>query len=212
MRDIVPAHIGALLPVLKEAGCDITASGRWVCLSAPPRLHRVKMTRTMPYPGFPTDVQAPLTAMLTVADGTSVIIENIFESRYKHAAELIRFGAKISVEGRMEVIEGVPYLTGASVVAPDLRGGFALILAGLAARGETVVTGLEHIDRGYETPEAILCALGADVKRVQDNGTAKEYTKEQSTKTDGETGVPKGGNKTTGTPQPGTAVRETTAE
>ena len=212
VRDIVPAHIGALLPVLKEAGCDITASGRWVCLSAPPRLHRVKMTRTMPYPGFPTDVQAPLTAMLTVADGTSVIIENIFESRYKHAAELIRFGAKISVEGRMEVIEGVPYLTGASVVAPDLRGGFALILAGLAARGETVVTGLEHIDRGYETPEAILCALGADVKRVQDNGTAKEYTKEQSTKTDGETGVPKGGNKTTGTPQPGTAVRETTAE
>ena len=127
------------------------------------------MTRTMPYPGFPTDVQAPLSAMLTVADGTSVIIENIFESRYKHAAELIRFGAKISVEGRMEVIEGVPRLLGAQVVAPDLRGGFALVLAGLAAHGETVVRGVEHIDRGYEKPEQILRSLGADIQRIQDD-------------------------------------------
>ena len=138
-------------------------------MSAPPRLHRVKMTRTMPYPGFPTDVQAPLSAMLTVADGTSVIIENIFESRYKHAAELLRFGAKISVEGRMEVIEGVPRLLGTQVVAPDLRGGFALILAGLAAHGETVVCGVEHIDRGYEKPEQILRSLGADIQRIQDD-------------------------------------------
>ncbi len=169
VKDIIPAHLGALLPVMKEAGCDITASGRWICMSAPPRLHRVKMTRTMPYPGFPTDVQAPLSVMLTVADGTSVIIENIFESRYKHAAELLRFGAKISVEGRMEVIEGVPRLLGAQVVAPDLRGGFALILAGLAAHGETVVRGVEHIDRGYEKPEQILRSLGADIQRIQDD-------------------------------------------
>ncbi len=174
VKEIIPAHLGALLPVLKEAGCDITVSGRWICLSAPPRLHRVKMTRTMPYPGFPTDVQAPLSAMLTIADGTSVIIENIFESRYKHAGELIRFGAKISVEGRMEVIEGVPFLTGAQTVAPDLRGGFALILAGLAARGETTVRGVEHIDRGYEAPELILQSLGADVKRIKEHGTAEQ--------------------------------------
>lgn len=174
VKDIIPAHLGALLPVMKEAGCDITASGRWICMSAPPKLRRVKMTRTMPYPGFPTDVQAPLSAMLTVADGTSVIVENIFESRYKHAGELVRFGAKISVEGRMEVIEGVPYLTGAQVVAPDLRGGFALVLAGLAARGETIVSGVEHIDRGYESPELILQSLGADVKRIKEHGTTEK--------------------------------------
>lgn len=174
VREIVPAHLGALLPVLKESGCDLTVSGRWICLSAPPRLRRVKMTRTMPYPGFPTDVQAPLSAMLTIADGTSVIVENIFESRYKHAGELLRFGAKIGLEGRMEVIEGVPFLTGAQTVAPDLRGGFALILAGLAAHGETTVRGVEHIDRGYEAPELILQSLGADVKRIKEHGTAEQ--------------------------------------
>lgn len=181
VKDIIPAHLGALLPVMKEAGCDLTVSGRWICMSAPPRLRRVKMTRTMPYPGFPTDVQAPLSAMLTVADGTSVIVENIFESRYKHAGELVRFGAKISVEGRTEVIEGVPYLTGVHTVAPDLRGGFALVLAGLAAHGETTVRGVEHIDRGYEAPELVLQTLGADIKRIQENGTAeKQFTKESA--------------------------------
>ena len=181
VKDIIPAHLGALLPVMKEAGCDLTVSGRWICMSAPPRLRRVKMTRTMPYPGFPTDVQAPLSAMLTVADGTSVIVENIFESRYKHAGELVRFGAKISVEGRTEVIEGVPYLTGVHTVAPDLRGGFALVLAGLAAHGETTVCGVEHIDRGYEAPELVLQTLGADIKRIQENGTAeKQFTKESA--------------------------------
>ncbi len=167
IKDIIPAHIGALIPVLKEAGCEITESNRWVCLSAPKRLNRVSIIRTMPYPGFPTDAQAPLTAMLSLARGTSVIIENIFECRYKHVSELTRLGAKISVEGRTAVIEGVPKLTGASVVAPDLRGGFALIIAGLAAVGETVITGTEHIDRGYETPEALLSQLGADIKRKE---------------------------------------------
>lgn len=167
IKDIIPAHVGALIPVLKEAGCEITASNRWVCLSAPKRLNRVSIIRTMPYPGFPTDAQAPLTAMLSVAQGTSVVIENIFECRYKHVSELIRLGAKISVEGRAAVIEGVPRLTGASVVAPDLRGGFALIIAGLAAVGETVITGIEHIDRGYETPEVFLSQLGADIKRKE---------------------------------------------
>ena len=177
VRDIIPAHLGALLPVLKEAGCDLRCSDRWICLSAPPRLQRVKMTRTMPYPGFPTDVQAPRSAMLTVADGTSVIVENIFESRYKHAGELVRFGAKISVEGRTEVIEGVPYLTGVHATAPDLRGGFALMIAGLAAHGETVLGGVEHIDRGYEAPEAVLASIGADVKRIQNYAREKQtYT------------------------------------
>lgn len=174
IKDIIPAHIGALIPVLEDAGCDITISGRWICISAPPRLNRVKIVRTMPYPGFPTDVQAPLSAMLSIADGTSVIIENIFECRYKHISELARLGAKISVEGRTAVIEGVPYLTGASVVAPDLRGGFALVLAGLAAKGETIITNIEHIDRGYENPELLLSSLGAEIKRIEKNDTERQ--------------------------------------
>lgn len=174
IKEIIPAHLGALTPVLKQSGCDISVSNRWICISSPPRLSRVKTVRTMPYPGFPTDVQAPLTAMLSVADGTSVVVENIFECRYKHVSELIRLGAKINVEGRTAVIEGVPYLTGASVVSPDLRGGFALVIAGLAAKGETVISGVEHIDRGYENPEKLLSALGADVKRIKENGTEKK--------------------------------------
>ncbi|MEG2396748.1 MAG: UDP-N-acetylglucosamine 1-carboxyvinyltransferase [Oscillospiraceae bacterium] len=176
IKEIIPAHIGALVPMLKEAGCDITISGRWLCISSPPRPKRIKTVRTMPYPGFPTDVQAPLMAMLTIADGTSVVIENIFESRYKAASELLRLGAKISVEGRMAVIEGVPCLMGASVVAPDLRGGIALVLAGLCARGETIVTNIEHIDRGYEAPEILLQSIGADIKRTKEND---RETKEQ---------------------------------
>lgn len=174
IKEIIPAHLGALIPVLKQSGCDISVSNRWICISSPPRLSRVKTVRTMPYPGFSTDVQAPLTAMLSVADGTSVVVENIFECRYKHVSELIRLGAKINVEGRTAVIEGVPYLTGASVVSPDLRGGFALVIAGLAAKGETVISGVEHIDRGYENPEKLLSALGADVKRIKENGTEKK--------------------------------------
>lgn len=174
IKEIIPAHLGALIPVLKQSGCDISVSNRWICISSPPRLSRVKTVRTMPYPGFPTDVQAPLTAMLSVADGTSVVVENIFECRYKHVSELMRLGAKINVEGRTAVIEGVPYLTGASVVSPDLRGGFALVIAGLAAKGETVISGVEHIDRGYENPEKLLSALGADVKRIKENGTEKK--------------------------------------
>lgn len=174
IKEIIPAHLGALIHVLKQSGCDISVSNRWICISSPPRLSRVKTVRTMPYPGFPTDVQAPLTAMLSVADGTSVVVENIFECRYKHVSELIRLGAKINVEGRTAVIEGVPYLTGASVVSPDLRGGFALVIAGLAAKGETVISGVEHIDRGYENPEKLLSALGADVKRIKENGTEKK--------------------------------------
>ncbi len=174
IKEIIPAHIGALIPILKQAGCDVSVSNRWICVSSSSRLSRVKTVRTMPYPGFPTDVQAPLTAMLSVADGTSVVVENIFECRYKYVSELVRLGAKINVEGRTAVIEGVEYLTGAPVLAPDLRGGFALVIAGLCARGETVVSGVEHIDRGYEKPEFILRKLGADIKRIKDDGTEKK--------------------------------------
>lgn len=177
LRDIIPAHIGPTIQPLREAGCEITVSGRWVCLSAPPKLKRIRMIRTMPYPGFPTDVQAQMMALTCVAEGTSVIVENIFESRFKHIGELLRFGAKINVEGRMAVIEGVKHLNGANVRSTDLRGGSAMILAGLNAYGTTEITEIHHIDRGYEEPEKVLEYLGADIKRVKDdeNKQQSEY-------------------------------------
>lgn len=169
LRDIIPAHIGPTIQPLREAGCDVTVSGRWVCLSAPSKLKRIRMIRTMPYPGFPTDVQAQMMALTTICEGTSVIVENIFESRFKHIGELLRFGARINVEGRMAVIEGVKHLNGANVRATDLRGGSAMILAGLNAYGITEITEIHHIDRGYENPEKVLDELGADIKRVKDD-------------------------------------------
>lgn len=168
LKDIIPSHIGPTIQPLREAGCDIVVSGRWVCLSAPPRLKRIRIIRTMPHPGFPTDVQAQMMALTTVADGTSVIVENIFESRFKHIGELIRFGAKINVEGRVAVIEGMRYLNGANVRSTDLRGGSAMIIAGLCAKGVTEISDIYHIDRGYEEPEKVLQSLGADIKRVKE--------------------------------------------
>ena len=169
LKDVIPSHIGPAVQPLREAGCDVRVSGRWVCLSAPPRLHRIRMIRTMPYPGFPTDVQAQIMALTSVCEGTSVIVENIFESRFKHIGELIRFGAKISAEGRMAVVEGVRKLYGANVKATDLRGGSAMIIAGLCAEGTTQISEIHHIDRGYEKPEEVLSFLGADIKRVKDD-------------------------------------------
>lgn len=175
LKDIIPAHIGPTIQPLREAGCDITVNCRKVSLIAPPKLHRIRMIRTMPYPGFPTDVQAQIMALTCIAEGTSVIIENIFESRFKHIGELIRFGAKISVEGRMAVIEGVRKLHGANVKSTDLRGGSAMMLAGLSAEGTTEITQLHHIDRGYENPEEILRFLGADIKRMKADETNQQY-------------------------------------
>lgn len=178
LKDVIPSHIGPVFGPLREAGCEVTVSGRWVCLDSPHRLRRIKMIRTMPYPGFPTDVQAQIMALTTVADGTSVIVENIFESRFKHIGEFLRFGAKISAEGRMAVVEGVKELHPAFVKATDLRGGIAMVLEGLCAEGETTVSDIYHIDRGYEEPENIFSFLGADVKRVTDY-ERKEGTNEE---------------------------------
>jgi len=124
----------------------------------------VDITAT-PHPGFPTDVHPPMAALLSVADGTGVITETVFERRFRYAAELQRMGADIVVSGQTAVVRGVERLTGAQVVAPDLRAGAALVLAGLMAEGETEVTGLEHIDRGYECLVDKLKALGAEVVR-----------------------------------------------
>lgn len=166
LSNVIPAHLEPVLNVFEESGCRVDVNGRKITLASPARLKSVKMIRTMPYPGFPTDIQAPVAAMLTVARGTSIIVETIFESRYKYIGELVRFGAKISVDGRMAVIEGVSTLCGANVVSPDLRGGMALIIAGLAAEGTTVVADDGHIGRGYECPERVLSRLNAKIKRT----------------------------------------------
>ena len=160
-----PIHLSAVLPLLEEAGCDINIRCRAIRMKAPRRLNRIDKIITQPYPGFPTDAQAPFTTLVCVAKGTSVIVENIFESRFKHIPELVRMGAKIRMEGRVAVIDGVERLYGAEVVSPDLRGGAALVLAGLCAEGETVVNNIKFIDRGYEDFEDNLCMLNGDVKR-----------------------------------------------
>ena len=121
--------------------------------------------KTLPYPGFPTDLQQPATVLLSTADGASIIVENIFESRFKHINEIRRMGANVSIDGRVCVVEGVERLTGAPVRATDLRAGAALIVAGLMADGETEITGVQYIDRGYDHIEGKLRQIGADIHR-----------------------------------------------
>lgn len=169
LRGVIPRHLSPVLLVFEEAGCVFRTVGDTLEIQPPPRLNRVHSVRTMPYPGFPTDAQAPVMAMETLAHGTSIFVENIFEERYKHVGELLRMGAHIRVDGRVAVVEGVRQLFGAPVEAADLRGGAALVVAGLAAQGQTVVTGVHHIDRGYERIEQALSALGAQVERLPDS-------------------------------------------
>ena len=173
LTNIIPAHIAPVIPVFEEAGCGISVTASTLTLTAPPRLSGIKTIRTMPYPGFPTDMQAPIMAMTTLGAGTSVIIETIFESRYKHVSELLRFGAKIRVDGRMAVVEGVDKLTGAKVIASDLRGGAALVLAGISACGESTVDEVKFIERGYEDMCSVLTSLGCDIK---EEGTLQNDT------------------------------------
>lgn len=166
LKNTAPQYLNSILPVLEETGCEISIKCSEIRLRAPLRLKRIDKLITQPYPGFPTDAQAPVMTLATVAEGTSVIVENIFESRFKHVPELLRMGAKIRTEGRVAVIDGVKRLYGASVVSPDLRGGSALVLAGLSAMGTTEVSCIKHIDRGYENFENNLCMMNADIVRI----------------------------------------------
>lgn len=163
LRNVCPTQLRAVIPLLEEMGCSITAWDTELLVSAPGRLRRVKTVRTLPYPGFPTDAQALLMTMACLAKGTSVFIETIFESRYKHVSELMRMGARIKVEGRVAVVEGVAQLSGAPVECTDLRGGAALVLAGLAAQGQTEISGLQHLERGYESLTGGLTQVGASL-------------------------------------------------
>ncbi len=168
VKGIKERPINAVLESLKEAGCRIAASHDGVYLECKTRPERIKRVRTQPFPGFPTDAQAIIMAMTSISNGTSMFIENIFDNRYKHAFELCRMGARINVEGRVAIVEGVESLYGASVEACDLRGGAAMVLAGIAAYGTTEITSIGHIDRGYENIEGIFSSLGARIKRILD--------------------------------------------
>ena len=166
LKGVIHSHLSAVIPVFEDAGCSFAARGNELKISAPERLRSMKLVRTMPYPGFPTDAQAPLLAAASVADGTTVFIENIFENRYRHAAELARMGADIRIEGKFAIVEGVPRLYGAEVEATDLRGAAALVAAGLCAEGRTEISGVKYLERGYENFEQTLTSLGADIVKV----------------------------------------------
>ena len=162
--DMVPQHLAAVLATLEDCGVEVETGPTWARVRAGDRLRPVDIV-TSPFPGFPTDMQAQLMALLALADGRSKITETIFENRYMHAAELARMGARISTDGSVAVIQGVESYQGAPVMASDLRASAALVLAGLAARGRTRVSRIYHLDRGYERLENKLGALGARIER-----------------------------------------------
>jgi UDP-N-acetylglucosamine 1-carboxyvinyltransferase len=164
VQGVLPGLLDATLEKLREAGADIEVGADGVALRAGTRARGVKAV-TAPYPGFPTDMQAQLMAVLTLAEGSSVVTETVFENRFMHVPELVRLGADIAVDGRTAHVRGVRALSGAPVMATDLRASAGLLLAGLAAEGETVVNRVYHIDRGYERIEEKLRRLGAEIRR-----------------------------------------------
>jgi UDP-N-acetylglucosamine 1-carboxyvinyltransferase len=162
LTNICPMHIEPILNKLEEANCKLNIGKNTIQIEAPKRINAVDI-KTMPYPGFPTDMQSIFGALLSTAKGTSIITENIFESRYKYVQELNRMGARIKVEGRTAVIKGTKRIQGANVVATDLRGGAALVLEALAAKGVTEIDNTHYILRGYENIEEKLKNIGAKI-------------------------------------------------
>ncbi len=160
----VPGHLDAVLSTLRHCGADVSETAHSITINAPRRL-RARDVHTFPYPGFPTDLQAQMMALLCLADGTSVMTESVFEGRFLHVSELQRMGAAITVDGRRAVVKGLGRLTGAPVMASDLRAGAALLLAGLGAAGDTQIARMYHVRRGYERIEEKLRGLGALVRR-----------------------------------------------
>ena len=162
-----PKDMGAMLSVLRNMGAEIYDDKKKLVIVSPKKLKSIGTIKTMPYPGFPTDIQSPFMALATQCDGSSVFVENIFENRFRHIEELIRMGADIKTDGRVAVVIGKSALTGARVAAPDLRGGAALVVAALAADGITEIDNIKYIDRGYETMENALSLCGVGIKRKE---------------------------------------------
>ena len=157
--------MGVILPEFIESGCEIKRWKDAIKIKADKRVSSFGVLRTMPYPGFPTDAQAPFMALSTVADGDSIFVETIFENRYRHVGELKRLGANIATEGKVAIVKGVKELTGAEVRCSDLRGGAAVAIAALAANGESRLFDVFHIDRGYEDFEGRINSLGGKIIR-----------------------------------------------
>lgn len=162
INKVIPEHISSVIYKLEKMGCIINSKKNSIYIEAPKKL-KAEDIKTMPYPGFPTDMQSIMASVLTVSKGSSIVVENIFENRYKYTNELIKMGAKIKVEGKTAVFKGVRKLTGAKVKSTDLRGGAALVVAGLSAKGKTEITNIEYILRGYENLEGKLKKLGAKI-------------------------------------------------
>lgn len=167
LKNTLPCHMRAIINALKDMGCKVYSEKTRIILSPHSGLKPLSKVRTMPYPGFPTDIQSPFMALCTLAEGTSMFVENIFENRFQQVEELIRMGADIEVDGRVAVVHGVKSLGGARVVAKELRGGGALVIAALAAEGTSEIDGTVYIDRGYEQIEKYLSRCGGDIRRIQ---------------------------------------------
>jgi UDP-N-acetylglucosamine 1-carboxyvinyltransferase len=166
VKNTEPEIMDAVLQKLDEAGAHLSVGESWIELDMKNKRPRAVNVRTAPHPAFPTDMQAQFTALNTVAKGASTIVETVFENRFMHVQEMRRLGADIQIEGKTAFIKGVDHLYGAPVMATDLRASASLILAGLIAKGETLVDRIYHIDRGYECIEEKLVQLGADIKRL----------------------------------------------
>ena len=175
IKNVIPKHLEATSAKLKEIGCRIEERGDEILVSAKDRQLGRTQIKTQPYPGFPTDMQPQLAAVLTIAKGTSIVTESIFENRFKYVDELARMGANVKVEGNSAIIDGVSLLTGARVTAPDLRAGAALVIAGLAAEGVTVVDDIVYIQRGYEDFEQKLTGLGARIEKVNSEREIRKF-------------------------------------
>jgi UDP-N-acetylglucosamine 1-carboxyvinyltransferase len=168
LKDARPETLEAVLAKLREAGAVIEVGDDWISLDMEGRRPQAVDVHTSPYPAFPTDMQAQFCAMNSIAEGAGTISESVFENRFMHVQELQRLGADIRLEGNVAIVTGVEHLTCAPVMATDLRASASLVLAGLVARGDTVVDRIYHIDRGYECIEEKLSQLGARIRRVPD--------------------------------------------
>jgi len=166
LENVIPTHIRPIIAKLRETGAEVVESADSVRVVGAGRPQPINL-RTLPYPGFPTDAQSQMTALLTLAGGTSYVTETLYDDRFRFVPDLVRMGARVRVEGRTAIVEGVDRIYGAPVEATDIRAGAALVLAGLAAEGETTIFGLEHVQRGYEKMGQKLKALGAQIQLEQ---------------------------------------------
>ncbi|NET55116.1 MAG: UDP-N-acetylglucosamine 1-carboxyvinyltransferase [Symploca sp. SIO2E6] len=172
LSPVRPDHLSAVIAKLRETGSQVIMEGTNRLRIVPDKIQAIDI-ETLPFPGFPTDMQAPFMALLTLSEGDSVITETVFENRLGHVPELSRMGADIRVKGNNAIVRGVPMLSGAPVMATDLRASAALVLAGLAAQGKTTIKGLHHLDRGYDNLEEKLRNLGANIKRVKEENESE---------------------------------------